>query len=42
LLMLREDNVGNPQPAYDLFHIEPLRFGPGIARYLTNRGVALL
>jgi hypothetical protein len=36
LLMLREDNVGNPQPACDLLHMEPLRFGPGIARYLAG------
>jgi NADH dehydrogenase len=37
LLMLLEDNVGNPAPAWDLFGIRPLPFGEGIARYLERR-----
>jgi hypothetical protein len=34
LLMLREDNVGNPQPARQLFNLPTLSFREGIQRYL--------
>jgi uncharacterized protein YbjT (DUF2867 family) len=34
LLMLQEDNVGNPQPANDLFGLQPVPFREGIANYL--------
>jgi uncharacterized protein YbjT (DUF2867 family) len=34
LLMLQEDNVGNPEPAARLFGLTPTRFGEGIRRYL--------
>jgi NADH dehydrogenase len=34
LLMLQEDNVGNPKPAMELFRIEPFSFQVRIARYL--------
>jgi NADH dehydrogenase len=37
LLMLSEDNLGNPQPANDLFDLRPIRFREGIASYLTSR-----
>lgn len=34
LLMLNEDNVGNPQPANELFGLKPIPFKQGIAQYL--------
>ena len=34
LIMLSEDNVGNPQPANDLFRLRPISFREGIASYL--------
>ena len=34
LTMLQEDNVGNPQPANELFGLKPIRFREGISRYL--------
>jgi NADH dehydrogenase len=34
LLMLLEDNTGNPQPANDLFGLKPVSFKEGIAEYL--------
>jgi hypothetical protein len=34
LLMLNEDNVGNPQPANELFCLKPVPFKEGIASYL--------
>lgn len=34
LIMLREDNIGNPQPANELFGLAPMAFRDGIARYL--------
>ena len=34
LLMLQEDNVGNPKPAMELFGIGPSSFQERIARYL--------
>jgi NADH dehydrogenase len=37
LLMLQEDNVGDPAPAWNLFGIRPLPFREGIGRYLGNR-----
>ncbi len=37
LIMLHEDNLGNPQPANDLFRLEALPFRAGIARYLNNK-----
>ena len=36
LIMLHEDNRGNPQPANDLFGLEALPFRAGIARYLKR------
>lgn len=36
LLMLSEDNVGNPQPANNLFGLRPLGFREGIAKYLSR------
>lgn len=35
LLMLAEDNVGNPQPANALFGLKPTSFKQGIAAYLS-------
>lgn len=35
LIMLGEDNVGNPQPADVLFGLKPIPFQEGIARYLN-------
>jgi hypothetical protein len=32
--MLREDNVGNGQPARELFQLKPESFRDGIRRYL--------
>jgi len=37
LLMLKEDNVGNAQPANELFGLKPISFREGIASYLTPR-----
>jgi NADH dehydrogenase len=34
LVMLEEDNVGNPQPANQLFDLKPVPLAEGIARYL--------
>ena len=34
LIMLQEDNVGNPQPANELFGLTPTSLRAGIARYL--------
>jgi len=36
LLMLQEDNVGNPHPADELFGLQPVPLREGIARYLTR------
>jgi len=36
LLMLQEDNVGNPKPAMELFGIGPSSFQERIARYLRS------
>jgi uncharacterized protein YbjT (DUF2867 family) len=36
LLMLQEDNVGNPQPADELFGLEHAPFPQGIARYVKR------
>lgn len=38
LTMLQEDNVGNPQPANDLFQLQPGHLAAGIERYLRSRG----
>jgi hypothetical protein len=34
LIMLQEDNVGNPRPANELFGLTPTSLREGIARYL--------
>lgn len=34
--MLQEDNVGNPEPARELFGLEPVSFNVGIRTYLTG------
>jgi uncharacterized protein YbjT (DUF2867 family) len=36
LLMLNEDNVGDPRPANTLFGINPISFGEGIEAYLKR------
>jgi NADH dehydrogenase len=36
LIMLQEDNVGNPQPANELFGLKPLPIREGIAGYLKR------
>jgi len=36
LIMLQEDNVGNPAPALELFGLKPSSFHEGIARYLAR------
>jgi uncharacterized protein YbjT (DUF2867 family) len=36
LIMLQEDNVGNPQPANERFGLKPLPLREGIARYLRR------
>ena len=36
LLMLQEDNVGDPQPAMELFGLKPRSFREGIMVYLTH------
>jgi uncharacterized protein YbjT (DUF2867 family) len=37
LLMLQEDNVGDPQPANELFGLRPVALREGIAKYLMRR-----
>jgi uncharacterized protein YbjT (DUF2867 family) len=37
LIMLKESNTGNPQPANQLFGLTPIRFCDGIARYLAKK-----
>lgn len=37
LIMLQEDNVGNAQPANELFGLKPVRFREGIGKYLGAR-----
>ncbi len=37
LLMLQEDNVGNAEPAAQIFDLEPDSFADGIARYLKPK-----
>ena len=37
LIMLQEDNVGNPEPANELFGLKPVSFREGISRYLAKR-----
>jgi uncharacterized protein YbjT (DUF2867 family) len=37
LLMLREDNVGDPKPAIGLFKLQPIPFKAGITSYLTRK-----
>jgi NADH dehydrogenase len=34
LVMLQEDNVGNPQPANEIFRLPQIQFQEGIAEYL--------
>jgi len=36
LLMLQEDNVGNPQPANELFGLRPVSLREGVAAYLKR------
>jgi|ERR1051326_82207 NADH dehydrogenase len=36
LIMLQEDNVGNGQPANELFGLKPIPFKQGISRYLAT------
>jgi len=36
LIMLAEDNVGNPEPANELFGLKPIPLREGIARYLKR------
>ena len=36
LIMLQEDNVGDPKPAMELFGLKPRSFREGIARYLAK------
>ena len=36
VIMLQEDNVGDPRPANDLFQLQPVPLSEGIARYLGN------
>jgi uncharacterized protein YbjT (DUF2867 family) len=36
LVMLEEDNLGNPEPANDLFGLRPIAFREGITRYLKR------
>jgi NADH dehydrogenase len=38
LLMLQEDNTGNPEPANRLFGIKPMGFKEGIRKYLRPAG----
>jgi uncharacterized protein YbjT (DUF2867 family) len=37
LIMLQENNVGNPEPANELFGLKPVGFREGISRYLVKR-----
>ena len=37
LVMLQEDNVGDPQPANQLFGLQPVPLQEGIAKYLKRR-----
>ncbi len=37
LIMLQEGNTGNPQPANELFGLNPTLFRDGIARYLSGQ-----
>ena len=37
LIMLHEDNVGNPEPANNLFGMKPISFREGIAAYLQRK-----
>ena len=37
LIMLREDNVGDPEPAMELFGLGPEPFREGIGRYLGRK-----
>ena len=41
LLMLQEDNVGNPQPANALFGLRSVPLGEGISEYLGAGGSAV-
>ena len=36
LIMLQEDNVGNPQPANALFGLKPVPIREGMAKYLKR------
>jgi hypothetical protein len=36
MLMLQEDNTGDPEPANKLFKLNPITFREGIASYLTK------
>ncbi|HKS36503.1 MAG TPA: hypothetical protein VJW76_04895, partial [Verrucomicrobiae bacterium] len=36
IVMLQEDNVGNPRAAIELFGLKPVPFREGIARYLKR------
>jgi uncharacterized protein YbjT (DUF2867 family) len=36
LIMLQEDNVGEPGPANALFGLQPISFREGITRYLSR------
>jgi len=36
LVMLQEDNVGNPEPANALFNLSPIRFGDGIRNIMPR------
>jgi NADH dehydrogenase len=36
LIMLQEDNTGDPRPANSLFGLSPVTFRAGIAKYLTG------
>ena len=35
--MLGEDNVGNPQPANQLFGLKPVLFSAGISQYIRTK-----
>ena len=37
LIMLGEDNVGNPQPANELFGLKPILFSEGIRQYIRTK-----
>jgi hypothetical protein len=36
LLMLQEDNIGNPHPANDLFGLRPVALREGLTSYLRR------